>query len=406
MAEDSLLGGNVFQSLGEARSQDMRKERYERDRYYRRERNPSFGDMLKQGLMAETAKAFTAPIGKAIEGFVSEPFNEMRDNLIERESSRKGLIGQSRQLNKTISTVRTDVDSITTSAKGQGLDPIAYKIIAEREKLDAEFVKSFGEPWRSDPDDLESRIALYNTLEGNLSEMVTKDWNEKTQFLETYGDRRFKAAENVKSDLIKYNPNPKNIGSFLFRKGLSLFGKGKDSDEREIEAFRRAAPELYALISDDKLLKEYELERDAAILTSNSFSDTANKEELANLLKSKNSKAIKLKSRENVRKNFVDGLLGTDKNYATSILENYPELSKFIDLSKKEGTEDNKSTFDLQQDKYTFALKYMRNTGIPSLTRLEAHFSDGSAGIKSWNGAQDEKRIGAAPRPACCMDGV
>ena len=227
MARDSLLGGNIFQGFAEARGQDLRREREERERYYRR-RNPSFGDMLKDTIKAQAVSAIAKPIGTAIEGFVSEPFTQIRDNLIERESSRTGLIGQARQVNKTISTFRTDVDTTKTAATKQGLDPITYLGNKAKQELDNRFEKHFGPEWRANPEDLEQRIALYNTLAKNIPDMVTTDWNEKTQFLQSYGDNRFKTAEDVKSNLIKYNPNPKNIGTYLFRKGLSLFGMGKE----------------------------------------------------------------------------------------------------------------------------------------------------------------------------------
>ena len=154
--------------------------------------------------------------------------------------------------------------------------------------------------------------------------MVTKDWNEKTQFIQSYGDRRFKSSEDVKSDLIKYNPNPKSIGTFLFRKGLSLFGMGKSSDEREVEAFQKAAPELYALINDDELLKQYELERDSAILTSNILSGTADKEELTRLINSKNKKAVENKTKQNMNSNFVSGEINA--NNAAYFQQNFPSL--------------------------------------------------------------------------------
>jgi len=382
MARDSLLGGNIFQGFAEARGQDLRREREERERYYRR-RNPSFGDMLKDTIKAQAVSAIAKPIGTAIEGFVSEPFTQIRDNLIERESSRTGLIGQARQVNKTISTFRTDVDTTKTAATKQGLDPITYLGNKAKQELDNRFEKHFGPEWRANPEDLEQRIALYNTLAKNIPDMVTTDWNEKTQFLQSYGDNRFKTAEDVKSNLIKYNPNPKNIGTYLFRKGLSLFGMGKDSDEREVEAFQRSAPELYALINDDELLKQYELERDSALLTSNNFSDTVSKEELTRLINSKNKKAVEKKIRQNMVDNFISGEV--DSKTAAYLQQKFPSVSKFIGLTE-EG--------DYNLSKYSFVQEFMNKNEITSLRRVDNYFSsDSTRGSELWNDAQNEKRM-------------
>lgn len=383
MARDSLLGGNFFQGLAEARGQDMRREREERERLYRR-RNPSFGDMLKDTLKVQAASAIAQPIGTAIQDFVSSPFTEIRDNLIERESSRKGLIGQSRQINKTISTVQNDINTTKNSATKQGLDPITYKINEAKQELDSRFEKHFGPEWRANPEDLEERVALYNTLSGNITDMVTKDWNEKTQFIQSYGDRRFKSSEDVKSDLIKYNPNPKSIGTFLFRKGLSLFGMGKSSDEREVEAFQKAAPELYALINDDELLKQYELERDSAILTSNILSGTADKEELTRLINSKNKKAVENKTKQNMNSNFVNGEINA--NNAAYYQQNFPSLSNFIGLTEEGAYNPNKHNFVIEE--------IMKKGETTSLRRVDNYFSsDSTKGVELWNSAQDEKRM-------------
>lgn len=383
MARDSLLGGNFFQGLAEARGQDMRREREERERLYRR-RNPSFGDMLKDTLKVQAASAIAQPIGTAIQDFVSSPFTEIRDNLIERESSRKGLIGQSRQINKTISTVQNDINTTKNSATKQGLDPITYKINEAKQELDSRFEKHFGPEWRANPEDLEERVALYNTLSGNITDMVTKDWNEKTQFIQSYGDRRFKSSEDVKSDLIKYNPNPKSIGTFLFRKGLSLFGMGKSSDEREVEAFQKAAPELYALINDDELLKQYELERDSAILTSNILSGTADKEELTRLINSKNKKAVENKTKQNMNSNFVSGEINA--NNAAYYQQNFPSLSNFIGLTEEGAYNPNKHNFVIEE--------IMKKGQTTSLRRVDNYFSsDSTKGVELWNSAQNEKRM-------------
>ena len=383
MARDSLLGGNFFQGLAEARGQDMRREREERERLYRR-RNPSFGDMLKDTLKVQAASAIAQPIGTAIQDFVSAPFTEIRDNLIERESSRKGLIGQSRQINKTISTVQNDINTTKNSATKQGLDPITYKINEAKQELDSRFEKHFGPEWRANPEDLEERVALYNTLSGNIPDMVTKDWNEKTQFIQSYGDRRFKSSEDVKSDLIKYNPNPRSIGTFLFRKGLSLFGMGKSSDEREVEAFQKAAPELYALINDDELLKQYELERDSAILTSNILSGTADKEELTRLINSKNKKAVENKTKQNMNSNFVNGEINA--NNAAYYQQNFPSLSNFIGLTEEGAYNPNKHNFVIEE--------IMKKGETTSLRRVDNYFSsDSTKGVELWNSAQNEKRV-------------
>lgn len=106
MARDSLLGGNIFKGLSEARGQDMRREREERERYYRR-RSPSFGDMLKQNLMASAASSITAPIGQAIGGAITniiqtpfernvEEFEELENvvkmkNEVKRSQKSKGV---------------------------------------------------------------------------------------------------------------------------------------------------------------------------------------------------------------------------------------------------------------------------------------------------------------------------
>jgi len=71
MARDSLLGGNIFKGLSEARGQDMRREREERERY-RSRRSPSFGDILKQNLMASAASSITAPIACPIGAVIEE----------------------------------------------------------------------------------------------------------------------------------------------------------------------------------------------------------------------------------------------------------------------------------------------------------------------------------------------
>ena len=107
MARDSLLGGNIFKGLSEARGQDMRREREERERYYRSRRSPSFGDMLKQNLMASAASSITAPIGQAIGGAITsviqtpfernvEEFEELENvvkmkNEVKRSQKSKGV---------------------------------------------------------------------------------------------------------------------------------------------------------------------------------------------------------------------------------------------------------------------------------------------------------------------------
>jgi len=89
MARDSLLGGNFFQGLAEARGQDMRREREERERLYRR-RNPSFGDMLKQNLKAQAASAVMTPVGEALGGAITSiiqtPFQRNVEEFEELEN--------------------------------------------------------------------------------------------------------------------------------------------------------------------------------------------------------------------------------------------------------------------------------------------------------------------------------
>ena len=89
MARDSLLGGNFFQGLAEARGQDMRREREERERLYRR-RNPSFGDMLKQNLKVQAASAVMTPVGEALGGAITSiiqtPFQRNVEEFEELEN--------------------------------------------------------------------------------------------------------------------------------------------------------------------------------------------------------------------------------------------------------------------------------------------------------------------------------
>jgi len=116
MAEDSLLGGSMFQALGEARSQDMQRERYERERYNRRQRNPSFGDMMKQSLMAHTTKAFTAPIGEAIGGAITSviqtPFQRNAKEFEAREdvSTQRRNIKNNKRHGNSLSNIQTKID--------------------------------------------------------------------------------------------------------------------------------------------------------------------------------------------------------------------------------------------------------------------------------------------------------
>ncbi len=97
MARDSLLGGNIFKGLSEARGQDMRREREERERY-RSRRSPSFGDMLKQNLMASAASSITAPIGQAIGGAITNVIKTPFQRNAKEFESREDIIKQRRMI--------------------------------------------------------------------------------------------------------------------------------------------------------------------------------------------------------------------------------------------------------------------------------------------------------------------
>jgi hypothetical protein len=97
MARDSLLGGNIFKGLSEARGQDMRREREERERY-RSRRSPSFGDILKQNLMASAASSITAPIGQAIGGAITNVIQTPFQRNAKEFESREDIIKQRRMI--------------------------------------------------------------------------------------------------------------------------------------------------------------------------------------------------------------------------------------------------------------------------------------------------------------------
>ena len=115
MAKDSLSGANMFQAFAEAQNEDRRQERYERERYMR-QRNPSFGDMLKQSLMAETTKAFTAPIGEAIGGAITSviqtPFQRNAKEFEAREdvSQQRRNIKDNKRHGNSLSNIQTKID--------------------------------------------------------------------------------------------------------------------------------------------------------------------------------------------------------------------------------------------------------------------------------------------------------
>ena len=116
MAKDSLSGANMFQAFAEAQNEDRRQERYERERYMR-QRNPSFGDMIKQSLMAHTAKAFTAPIGEAIGGAVTSviqtPFERNAEEFEELESivRMKNNVKRSQESKDVFEKIESEINS-------------------------------------------------------------------------------------------------------------------------------------------------------------------------------------------------------------------------------------------------------------------------------------------------------
>lgn len=100
MARKSLLDRNFVSGLFEATGRDMTREREERERLMRkRYEQPSFGDVLKQNLMTQTASAFTAPIGKAIGSAITNVIQTPFDRSVKEFEAREDVVKQRRMIN-------------------------------------------------------------------------------------------------------------------------------------------------------------------------------------------------------------------------------------------------------------------------------------------------------------------
>jgi len=383
MARDSLLGQDFFGALGQSVGQDLTREREERERRYER---PSFADTLKAQAMSSVATAITAPIGQAIGGFVTEPFKRLEDNFMNKVEQRtylkdmkefNRLGGEELEKDKTFENER--------AVLGQTRDEYASYNLKNQLYTNAE--KKFGADWRTSKHADKIEAAIQHTYDTGLQSVIA-DARERKDFLDYYqkitaGTR---SMEEVKQRLRRYNPYPSNIGSAAFRSVLDFFGVGGNltDEEREIKAFKKAAPGWHDILFDEEGRKTLENKVAASreLYRSTMSTDQATAEMFEGVLNLQKDEAFK----NIVKEEFLQGEITETPNGARYVIENFEDIAQRIGLA----VDDKGKVTVANPEVYTYLLNTMQNKSLAHINGEIAESGDFSKNYKIY---QDNKQF-------------
>lgn len=368
MARDSLLGQDFLGAFGQSVGQDLTREREERERRYER---PSFADTLKAQAMSSVATAITAPIGQAIGGFVTEPFKRLEDNFMNKVEQRTYLKdmkeftrlgGEELEKDKTFENER--------AVLGQTRDEYAaYNL---KNQLYANAEKKFGADWRTSKHAEKIEAAIQHTYDTGLQSVIN-DAKERKDFLDYYQNitAGTRSMEEVKQRLRRYSPYPSNIGAAAFRSVLNFFGVGGNltDEEREIKAFKKAAPGWHDILFDEEGRKTLENKVAASreLYRSTMSTDQATAEmfeEVINLQKDESFKNI-------VKEEFLQGEITETPNGARYVIENFEGIAQRIGLA----VNDKGKVTVANPEVYGYLLNTMQNK---SLAHINNEVSEGA----------------------------
>lgn len=383
MARDSLLGQDFLGAFGQSVGQDLTREREERERRYER---PSFADTLKAQAMSSVATAITAPIGQAIGGFVTEPFKRLEDNFMNKVEQRTYLKdmkeftrlgGEELEKDKTFENER--------AVLGQTRDE--YALHNFKNQLYANAEERFGPNWRTSKDAAKIEASVQHTYDTG-SQSVINDAKERKDFLDYY--QRITAGtrsmEEVKQRLRRYNPYPSNIGAAAFRSVLNFFGVGGNltDEEREIKAFKKAAPGWHDILFDEEGRKTLENKVAASreLYRSTMSTDQATAEMFEEVINLQKDEAFK----DIVKEEFLQGEIAETPNGARYVIENFEDIAQRIGLA----VDDKGKVTVANPEVYTYLLNTMQNK---SLARINGEISESGDFSRNYKIYQDTKQF-------------
>jgi len=335
MAEDSLLGGSIFQSLGEARSLDYKDAREREKNAERRHRRKARREQILYSTVL-------APIGQSlaqgVTEFINQPFVSKHEDFVERESYRYA------NRHKKHTDLAKRLDALNNNAAG------AAKSLYINSGTDAEIVRAVRKDHGSKWEDNAAAMQDYTYRSSSAMEAYQKEVDELSAAVKQGSDLQMTPAE-YQAKLENTSPYSKTaVGAGLRALGRMVgIGNTKPLKEREMEALKSANPTVYNYIKG-RTKEEFEQDYVAAMKVSlGDWEYSTEGEEDIPITESK--------ARQMLRKKNMHDFNILTLNKGNEHDENFIQWA----VNNKDLTPDNASTFVEGNDKYNRSLSAYNN---------------------------------------------
>lgn len=399
MARKSLLDRNFVSGLFEASGRDMTREREERERLMRkRYEQPSFGDVLKQNLMTQTASAFTAPIGKAIGSAITNVIQTPFDRSVKEFESREDVVKQRRMINDNksrgtfLSGIKTNMEQfdgtenefwrdytikrtkgrLTSELSGSGVSPEDMALY-ERSMNEQARAYSNESITYTDPRTVEKKTAPRHTQISDAYHNAVQEYEEAA----SQGD--------YDSVLRLANRRPENIIEASLGFGKRMIS-GQTKEEYQTELDRRS----FEALENSAIVRENDEFQSAFKL----FKDAGDYKGLENYLNKAKADPDKLPSTEVTKLEIraEDGILKVYKvgsrtitNPETNVTSTDPTIFEEIDSIDVRTPQGQIKALDTGFNYMSVASRFLRPEALTALTRDLKKTEEGEAPIEFTN---------------------